>query len=290
MPSRNDQVILGYKFLRKHALDGTTFTTRDILNATGWSKASLDTYRSKHWGDLVESTGKPNQRIYKVKKEFIRVSEDEFVSNAAQKRLITHRYRRAKHELVLQFEFLLPLSKEEQLKRALDELFYENTLRSRIDEIGITHLQTIIPTGEDENKRDYIKRVLKIVSGYFGGYSISHVQGRFRAADLATLPKAAATMAGGGRYLIDETTALVRFIAPCNTTNNDFGDDFASIVDALVEKEFVESLELKKEILLIRCVFFFFFVETVIRTVKGEDEIWLLETGTRRRLYKWMKQ
>src|ERR1700739_549968 len=117
---RDEQVILSYRFLREHAINGTSFTLNDILDATQWEESSFDTYRSKHWGGLLVGSGRGEDRTYKVQREFLRVTQEEFLRNATQKRLIVPRYQRAKHEVVLQFEFLLPLSKEEQLRRALD--------------------------------------------------------------------------------------------------------------------------------------------------------------------------
>lgn len=193
--------------------------------------------------------------------------------------------------MVLQFEFLLPLSKEEHLRRALDELFYADTLVTRIHEIGLEKISTFIERSGEADDEIYIKKILQAVGSYFGGYSIFHVQGRFRAADLTDIEGAAQGLINRQRYLIDETTAVVRFIAPCNTTKLEFKDDFDSIVKALSEPDSVDDIEtqkkLQEEIVLIRCIFFFFFVETVVRTVRGEDEIWLLETGQNRRLYRW---
>jgi hypothetical protein len=44
---------------------------------------------------------------------------------------------------------------------------------------------------------------------------------------------------------------------------------------------------LDDEVRRVRKLFFLLFVETVVRTVKGEDEIWLVESGVDRRLCRW---
>lgn len=65
---------------------------------------------------------------------------------------------------------------------------------------------------------------------------------------------------GASRYLIDETTAVTRFIFPCE---ND------------TEADQVE--------------FFFtnLFVRAIIEVVNGEDEIWMVETGLKNQLHIW---
>jgi hypothetical protein len=63
--------------------------------------------------------------------------------------------------------------------KALDELFYRDTLDRRI-----------------------------------GGFFISHVSGRFRTGPIVSRRDSAAKLASDKAYLIDETTAVVRFIIP----------------------------------------------------------------------------
>lgn len=290
MSPSNENPIKGYEFMRAKAQSQQEFSLQDLATHGNWKLSSVQAYKSKQWkGYLIPVKGpKKGPLKFTVRREFLRVSINEFLAVFTQKRLVFPSYQRAKHEVVLQFEFLLPLTKEEQLRKALDELFYIDTLKVRIDEIGLTNLQKILPRERGTTDSDYIATLIKTVGNYFGGYSVSHVQGRFRAMDLAK--KASATAAN--RYLIDETTAVVRFIAPCNTSKIEFEDDFKSISDALDETELPPTGshdESAQEIVLIRRLFFFFFVETVVRTIKGEDEIWLLETGRSRKLYRWSK-
>jgi hypothetical protein len=86
------------------------------------------------------------------------------------------------------------------------------------------------------------------------------------------------------KYLIDETTAVVRFIIPVEA---------AKRIDPCLPGSFsfedvAEDGDAKAELAQIRAFFFNLFAEAIVRTVQGEDEIWLLEdTGTNRRLYVW---
>jgi hypothetical protein len=86
-------------------------------------------------------------------------------------------------------------------------------------------------------------------------------------------------------YLVDETTAVVRFIIPCPSTKRDHGGGFdlkRIPVDNITEKD--EQSALRHDIRLIRAVFVQLFVEALVPAIRGEALIWVLETtpfGTR---------
>ena len=83
--------------------------------------------------------------------------------------------------------------------------------------------------------------------------------GRFRGEDLCTRAEAAA-LEKTGRHLIDETTAVTRFIFPCD-----------------------EPGEMKQ----VRWFFDRLFIQSIIEVVNGEDEIWMVESGMENRLHIW---
>ena len=64
----------------------------------------------------------------------------------------------------------------------------------------------------------------------------------------------------GRRYLIDETTAVARFIFPCK--DNSEADRIRYLFETL-------------------------FVRSIIQLVNGEDEIWMVESGSRNRVHVW---
>jgi hypothetical protein len=279
MATDRDSPRKGYKFFRERARDGKSFT----LAASGWSRASIDTYRSKQWKDLLEKAGDGQ---WTIRKEFLRLSESEFLDHISQKRPLFSRYSRKGHQHYVMFEFLLPLTRESQLRGALDELFYSDTVEQRLREIGVTKLADIVARTTKEVADDFYARVVEIATDRFGGYSVSHVSGRYKAAPLMTRHAALEHVTGGGRYLIDETTAVVRFIIPCHTGTFTFSDTLEPSGDWL---ELLDEPDgaLEEEVQLVRKLFFLLFVETVVRTVKGEDEIWLVESGVHHRLYRW---
>jgi hypothetical protein len=273
----------GFKFFRDRARDGKPFSLDDLEIASGWSRASIDTYKSKQWKDLLDKSGSGS---WTVRKEFLRLSEAEFLDHISQKRPLFSRYSRKGHDHYVMFEFLLPLTRESQLRAALDDLFYADTVEQRLKEIGVAKLAEIVPRKSTESADAFYTRVVELAAGRFGGYSVSHVAGRYKAAQLMTRHAALEHVTSGGRYLIDETTAVVRFIIPCQTGAFTFSDTLEPSHESPGLFDATEGA-LEDEVHLVRRLFFVLFVETVVRTVKGEEEIWLVESGVRDRLYRW---
>jgi hypothetical protein len=272
----------GFEFFRERALDGESFTLEELENASGWSRSSIDTYRSKQWKELLE---KGADGAFCVRREFLRLTKAEFLDHITQKRPLFAKYRRRGYDSYVMFEFLIPLTRESQLRAALDELFYADTMEQRLREIGISQLESTISREDSEDDEEYLERVVRLAADRFGGYSISHVSGRYKAATLRSRQDALAHVLDGGRYLIDETTATVRFVVPCKCTEYALPDSLSDAAD--IGSPLSEAKELHEEVVLIRRLFFMLFVETVVRTIKGEDEIWLLEEGVAHRLYVW---
>ena len=107
-----------------------------------------------------------------------------------------------------------------------------------------------------------LEKALELIDQKFGGYSIYHVDGRFRADDLMTREEAMASQITGQRYLVDETTAVVRFIFPCQQSEADT----------------------------IRFLFRKLFMNPITDQVSGEDQIWVVESGSRSQVQVWKPQ
>ncbi len=286
---KNNKSKAVFDFFQMHARNETKFTIEELRILGGWPTSETPrTYISKQWKDFLQKVGKNE---YSVRKDILSVDEAEFEKNFSQRRKSVAEYNRVMHENFIQYEFLLPLSKEAKLRRALDELFYKDTLINRIEEAGLENITQIIQREENESDSQLKERIAKVVSGYFGGYSISHLNGRFRASEIVEIKEAANYLSQNKRYIIDETTALVRFVIPCETSQKDFSEDFSSIIKALKNSESPAVEDLDKEVNKIRCLFFFFFVESIVKKILDEDEIWLIETGRgSQRLYRWQKK
>jgi hypothetical protein len=111
-----------------------------------------------------------------------------------------------------------------------------------------------------QSEDDFLTLVLAFIDKKVGGYSIYHVDGRFRAGKLCTQQEAFEVQKSGGRYLVDETTAVVRFVFP---------------VTGVLEAE------------QIRLLFEGLFMNAITEQVSGEDEIWVVESGMRSRVSVW---
>lgn len=286
---RREAQVRAYEFLQQRLKSSTPFRYEDLTSTTGWARSSAETYVSKQLKDFLERVA-PGQFL--VRPEFDRVTLEQFLELTTQTRRSFTDYKRLAYDHVVTYEFLLPLTREEELRQALDALFYVDTVRHRLQEIGLDLVAEIIERKDGESDSAYVERLCQIVSEMFGGYSINHVSGRFRLGDLVSRARAGELLAQNQRYLIDETTAVVRFIIPVKAARREYGEDPRSIVRVLEELHVEDTSvavtpETYAEIRRIRALFFLLFVEAVVRNVSGEAEIWLLETGHGQRLYVW---
>ena len=253
------------------------------MAAANWTKSTVQTYISKQLRELIER--QPDGKLL-VRPEFKRVGEEKFLKRATQKRQLFATYDRMKYREVVRYEFLLPLTREDQLRGALDDLFDDDTIRQRLSEIGLAQLDKWIKRNDEESEDRYFDRICDLISEMFGGYSISHVTGRYRSASLKRREEAARMLAADERYIIDETTAAVRFMIPIKSTKT----EERRSVDAIGFDESGLDASAVQEISLVHSLFFSIFVEAVVRMVEGEDEIWLLEeAGRNRSLYVWQR-
>jgi hypothetical protein len=146
-------------------------------------------------------------------------------------------------------------------------------------------LESAFPRLPAEAAEAHVARALEKIGELFGGYSINHVNGRFRAAQIATRSDAAQQLVQHERYLVDETTAVVRFIFRCSCSKREHGERFD--LSATAAPNPTQDEKVRDEIQLIRGLFFSVFVDAVVTTVQGEDIIWLLEDSPLgRRLYE----
>jgi hypothetical protein len=278
---KHERQEVAYEFLRARGADGE-FTLAELVEATGWKTSTAETHVRKHYDDWVVVCG---DGVFKVLPEFQRVTKEHFLRHCSQVRRVFTDYVESEYSAISLFEFLLPMSRETQLRATLDDLFYADTLNRRFEELGAERLETLVPREPKETQTAYRSRLLSIVSGWFGGYSISLVNGRFRAASLRTRKDAVQHHIDTDRpYLIDETTASVRFIVPIPASKS--------------SKEDVGTMDLSQSMgavaadaRRVREFFFALFVEAVIRIVNGEDVIWLLEDSPLGRvLHTWEYQ
>jgi hypothetical protein len=263
-----------FDFLRDKYNTQELFTRQDFQKASGFGDASFDTYMSKHFRDLLVKVKDDKLRVSLAFRQY--ATWPRFRDNVVtQNRILTWQYDRSSYENVVMFEFFMPLRNEASLHAALDGLFYKDSIKFRLKTINAVDLKQQFPPNLIEDDEDYLERICAWIADRFVGYSINHVNGRFRVGVLQTrlevLEREARTP---DRYLVDETTASVRFIFPCKTQPQDVSSELNGYKEAV-----------RQEASMIRWFFNELFVQSILEVVNGEDEIWLLESGMQNQLH-----
>ena len=246
-----------FKFLRERLQSQALFTIEEFKDATGWEKpGTFNTYLRKQYKGLFEKVG----NRYRVSEAFRKfVTWRRFKQHVTQVRRVVTNYDPSSSEVMI-YDFLMPLTNEAHLRTTLDALFFKDTILARLKTIGISELKTNLPTFPNQPDDPYLESVLGFIENHFVGYSIFHVDGRFRSGKLRTQDDVAEVQKKGERYLIDETTAVTRFIFP-------YGDD--------------------NELSAVRYLFRILFVRNIIQLVNGEEQIWMIETGPQHKVHIW---
>lgn len=247
-----------YRFFVEHLQSLEPFTKEDLQNATGWSEGALETYWSKQFKGFLENVSGDKWRLRENFRRFIPFKK--FRSLVTQVKTVPPTYAPVVFDDVVIYEFYMPLAHENALRVTLDSLFYKDAILPRLGRIGVAELAKRFPRGTILLDDQYLEQVVcRFVGSKFSGYSIYHVDGRFRNGGLLSQDQAAAMQKAGQRYLIDETTAVTRFVFPCS------GDE--------PEK--------------VRFLFERLFLNAITEQVSGEDEIWVVESGLRNRVSIW---
>jgi hypothetical protein len=268
-----------FDFLVQHGETGKPFKIEELIKASGWTLGTAKIYLSKKSSDLVEK----RNGVYHVTPEILRVRYEDFKDLYRQKQRLFTDYIRKTSQKVLVYEFFMPLSREDRLREALDNLFYKDTIQQRIKEISVDKIRSGLNLNKATSDEKVVEFVVDFMDNTIGGYSLHLVNGRFRAGALTTRKEVVSRPFSQGPYLVDEITAVVRFILPVSESQEP-----ASQMNLFEPaKDTANSGELAEQM---RWLFLNFFAEAVTRVVKKEDEIWLLESGMRSALYRWVRK
>ena len=268
-----------FDFLIQHAKDKTPFTLEQLSTEAGWSISETQENIADRLCDLIKLDGER----YSVNLEILRVRFDDFKELLFQKKRLFTDYVLEVSPSILIYEFFMPLSREDRLREALDNLFYRDTIEQRIQEIGISQIRAGLNLSSEDSEEKINQLVVDFMEGTLGGYSIYMVNGRYRADALASREEVVGRPFADGPYIIDETTAIVRFILPVETDTENF--EYGKILEPASK---VKDTEKRAEVM--RWLFLNFFAETLIRVVQKEDEIWLVESGMRSAFYRWIRR
>ena len=282
-----DPIRRAYFFLKNHSRSPDAFSKEEFkIFANYPNPNNFDTYFSKKFKQFLEEA--PNEPSkFLVSRIFKKYSKwEKFRAFYSQSSKIKVNYNEEYYKNLIIFEFFLPLANEIDLRSSLDELFYRDTVKLALKKIPNDEINRAFSKEDEETEEHYIERICDWMSERFGGYSIGTVRGRFKTDDLKTFTEVAIIRSRGLDYLIDETTAIVRFIFSIGSPikNQVFYniDQFSENEDECIHSE--ENIEEANQI---RYIFKNLFVKSILDLVNGEDEIWMLERGIRNRLYIW---
>ncbi len=266
-----------FEFLLKHLRTKESFTKEEMLGVVeGWSDETKKTYWSKMYNSLLHHLPNGLYRIREVFRKY--TTEKKFRNYISQSRGPRTNYQKLDYDKLIIFEFYMPLMNEGYLRDCLDNLFYKDTVLVRLKNvIAEEKLKKYFPKDDNEGKEEYYNRVCEWISRKFIGYSIAHVKGRFRSDKIQTLSEAAEMQKIGQSYLIDETTAVVKFIFP-------IGEPKRKV--HRLEGDINKEKNIKREVGRITWLFNELFVSNMVELV-GEDQIWMVESGIRNRLHIW---
>ena len=268
-----------FNFLIEHAQEKTSFSAQALSSKTGWNITETEDNIINRLSDIIEE--KNGQYI--AKPEILRVRLNDFKELLHQKKRLFTDYILEVSPSILIYEFFMPLSREDRLREALDNLFYRDAIEQRIQEIGFDQIRAGLNLSEGDTDEKIQQLVFDFMESTIGGYSIYLVNGRYRADLLASRAEVVNRPFAYGSYIVDETTAIVRFILPVET-------DAGKFAHGNILEPAADSLHASKRAELIRWLFLNFFAEALIRVVQNEDEIWLLESGMRSAFYRWIKR
>lgn len=268
-----------FNFLVRHAKTEEPFSAQDFSTRSDLDAAEAETLLNERLQELVERDGDN----YRAKPEILRVRRDDFKELLEEKKRLFSNYLLEVSPSILIYEFFMPLSREDRLREALDNLFYRDTIEQRIHEIGIVQIRAGLKLAEDTDEQKVRQIVFDFIQSTIGGYSIYLVNGRYRADLLTSRAEVLQRPFGTGPYIVDETTAIVRFILPVET-------EAAQFVHGKLLEPAAPSQHAKDRAEQIRWLFLNFFAEALIRVIPKEDEIWLLESGMRSAFYRWIKR
>jgi hypothetical protein len=268
-----------FDFLSKHAKSGKSFTLQELITASGWKPGNTKTNLSKRLSELVTV----KDGMYYANPEIFRVRLEDFKDLFRQKHRLFTDYSVNLSQDVLVYEFFMPLSREDRLRDALDNLFYQDAIEQRIREIGLEKIRISLNLPDSNSDNEVKQFVIQFINNTIGGYSLHLVSGRFRAGSLVTREAVATRPFSEGPYLVDEMTAVVRFILPVSTDQDSISQMnlFEPAKDSAIADKRAEQM---------RWLFLNFFAEAVTRVVKNEEEIWLLESGLKSALYRWIRK
>jgi hypothetical protein len=249
-----------HDFLCRRFRDLEPFTKEQFRKAAGWTPKAFPTYWRKQFERLVEPVDQTRFRLRETFRPYL--DWERFRRDiVSQVRRVGTDYKLTNYDSVIVYEFYIPLTHEAVLRETLDALFLKDEILPRLRRSNIGDIEKVFERQDGESDVALLERICDFIAGKFGGYSIYHVDGRFRSTGLRIRDEVAEMGKRGERYLVDETTAVTRFIFPC------------------------KQGEPEK----VRFLFQELFLRTITQRV-NEDQIWVVESGMKSSVQIWAAQ
>ena len=177
-----------FLFLKDNFQNGTTFTKGQFQTAvgSGWTTISFNTYFSKQFKRLLNDVPPDKFRVTEVFRKYN--TEDLFENHiVTQNRKVASDYNTLTYNNLIIFEFFMPLTNEGLLRSTLDSIFCKDTILNRLKATDVSSIEQHFTKTRNESDEEYFERIIEYISNRFIGYSISHVNGRFRATNLQSV-------------------------------------------------------------------------------------------------------
>ncbi len=276
---RQEDLVHLFEFLVEKARTRDTFSLKDLSEMMGCPINDLEAVFSETLDEIVQR----KQGNYEVIPDLVRIRFQDFLALFRRKQRLFSNYELKYSSNVLIYEFYMPLAREDRLREALDNLFFRDTIEQRIQEIGFRRIRKGLKLADPVPEQEIRELIFGFFNTAVGGYSIYVVSGRYRSEALLSRNEALARSPAYGPYILDETTAVVRFIFPVDAAAERYVHG-KLLVPAVSGGEVAQQAER------ISWLFLNFFAEAVIRVVHQEEEIWLLESGLRSAFYRWVRR
>lgn len=288
MRTESDTIRIAHQFLLERKRDGRAFSKEEFQRVVN-SDAMFDRHWLSGFFPLLARIEAGGSERFAVGAAFGGcMGKEDFEMRILGMQSATMHYSMATHGAVVNYEFFMPVTHEKSLTEALDNLFFKDTIMDRINALGLEELQCQFPKTQGESDNNYLERLCEWFGDKFGGYSMSKVKGRFR---MMPLKARAAAIADALQlrepYLADEETIVVRFIFKCGESKTWECHGYDRGIDERPSAE--AEFQITQDAHWVQYFFWKFFVESIIKSVNGEAEIWLVESGMRHCLHIWKR-
>src|SRR5262249_46579809 len=152
-----------FNFLKAKWDKNEEFTKDDLQKATGWQKdTTFNTYWSKQFRTLLVHVG---SNLFRVSEKFrLFATWEKFRTHVTQNRDLAAHYKGLAYDIVVVFEFFMPLVNEAHLRVSLDALFHKDAILRRLRKANLAKVKKIFPSEQLESDDEFLENVCKWIA------------------------------------------------------------------------------------------------------------------------------